>query len=103
HKKLGYKAGFSIFDAEDALGLIRDILIAEHGGDSDQASVVQNRISAWKNDMVTAEQAVAGATGPADMLCAQAYVRYQRALRAYNSFDFDDLILLPVQLLQSDP
>ncbi len=103
HKKLGYKAGFSIFDAEDALGLIRDILIAEHGGDSDQASVVQNRISAWKNDMVTAEQAVAGATGPADMLCAQAYVRYQRALRAYNAFDFDDLILLPVQLLQSDP
>jgi len=103
HQKLGYKAGFSIFDAEDAQGLIKDILIAEHGGDSDQAGTIQSRISAWKNDLVRPEQAVALAQGPADMLCAQAYVRYQRALKAYNALDFDDLILLPVELFQNHP
>jgi ATP-dependent DNA helicase Rep len=102
HRKLGFKSGFSIFDAEDARGLIKDILIAEHGGDNDQAGLIQQRISAWKNDLIDPDQAVAAAQGPADMLCAQAYVRYQRALKAYNALDFDDLILRPVELLQSD-
>lgn len=103
HRKLGYKSGFSIFDAEDTLALIRDLLIAEHGGDSDQAGAIQQRISQWKNDLVTPEKAIAAATGPADMLCSQAYVRYQRALKAYNALDFDDLILRPVELFQNDP
>jgi ATP-dependent DNA helicase Rep len=103
HRKLGFKSGFSIFDAEDTLALIRDLLIAEHGGDSDQAGVIQQRISQWKNDLTTPEQAIATATGPADMLCAQAYERYRRALKAYNALDFDDLILRPVELFQGDP
>ena len=102
HRKLGFKSGFSIFDAEDGHGLIRDLLISEHGGDSDQAGVIQQRISQWKNDLVTPEQAAAVAQGPADMLCAQAYIRYQRALKAYNAVDFDDLILRPAQLFASD-
>jgi ATP-dependent DNA helicase Rep len=100
HRRLGFKSGFSIFDAEDAQALIKDILIAEHGGDSDQASVIANRISAWKNALVSPEQAATQAQGPADMLCAQAYVRYQRALKAYNAVDFDDLILKPVELFR---
>ena len=103
HRKLGFKAGFSIFDSDDCTALIRDLLIADHGGDSDQAGVVQQRISAWKNDLVTPEQAIVAAQGPADMLCAAAYERYQRALKAYNALDFDDLILRPVELFQNDP
>jgi ATP-dependent DNA helicase Rep len=103
HQTLGYKSGFSIFDAQDALALIKDLLIQEHGGDSDQAELIQHTISNWKNDMVSPEQAIAGAEGPADMLCAQAYARYKRALKAYNALDFDDLILLPVLLFQEHP
>src|SRR5690554_5474154 len=78
HRLLGFKSGFSIFDAEDAQSLIRDLLIQQHGGDSDQAGVIQQRISAWKNDLIDPERAVEMAQGPAEMLCAQAYVRYQR-------------------------
>ncbi|MET0378683.1 MAG: DNA helicase Rep [Spongiibacteraceae bacterium] len=103
HRKLGFKAGFSIFDAEDAQALIKDLLIAEHGGDSDQAGTIAQRISHWKNALITPDEAVATAIGPADMLCAQAYVRYRRALMAYNAVDFDDLILRPVELFQSHP
>ena len=91
---LNYKSGFSIFDAQDAQALIRDLLIQEHGSDGDQADRIQQRISHWKNEFVLPEQAVAEAEGPADMLCAQAYIRYQKALKAYNALDFDDLILL---------
>ena len=84
-----------IFDAEDTRTLIRDLLIQEHGAEGDQAGIIAQRISRWKNDRVLPEQALASATTPADMLCAQAYLRYKRALQAYNALDFDDLLLLP--------
>ena len=102
-KELGLKAGFSIFDAEDTRTLIRDLLIQEHGAEGDQAGLIQQRISNWKNDRVLPEQAVATATSPADVLCAQAYLRYKRALQAYNALDFDDLILLPTVLFEHSP
>ena len=103
HQCLNYKSGFSIFDQQDAQALIKDLLIQDHGEDNGQAETIQHRISSWKNDVVSPEQAIAQADGPVDMLCAQAYLRYQRALKAYNALDFDDLILLPVQIFQQFP
>ena len=102
-KLLGLKSGFSIFDNTDTQTLIRDLLIQEHGADGDQAQTIAQRISSWKNDRILPEQAIAAATSPADMLCAQAYLRYNRALRAYNALDFDDLILLPTILFDDSP
>jgi ATP-dependent DNA helicase Rep len=102
-KALGLKSGFSIYDAEDTRTLIRDLLVQEHGADGDQAGTIAQRISHWKNDRVLPDEALAAATGPADMLCAQAYQRYNRALRAYNALDFDDLILIPTLLFEDSP
>jgi ATP-dependent DNA helicase Rep len=102
-KTLGLRNGFSIFDAEDTRTLIRDILIQEHGAEGDQAGLIQQRISNWKNDRVLPEQAIAAGGSPADVLCAQAYLRYQRALNAYNALDFDDLILKPTILFEHHP
>ena len=102
-KTLGLKNGFSIFDAEDTRTLIRDLLIQEHGAEGDQAVLIQQRISNWKSDRVIPEQALAGAKSPADILCAQAYQRYNRALKAYNALDFDDLILKPTVLFEHHP
>jgi ATP-dependent DNA helicase Rep len=109
HASLGYKSGFSIFDQQDAQALIRDILIQDNDGAesgskvNDQVDAIQHRISNWKNDMISPEQAIAQANSPADVLCAQAYLRYKRALKAYNALDFDDLILLPVLIFQQFP
>ncbi|MCB1690744.1 MAG: DNA helicase Rep [Halioglobus sp.] len=102
-KALEMKSGFSIFDAEDTRTLIRDLLIQQHGAEGDLANTIAQRISSWKNDRVLPEQALAAATGPADILCAQAYLRYKRALKAYNALDFDDLILLPTILFEHHP
>ena len=102
-RELGLKSGFSIFDGQDTQTLIRDLLIQEHGAEGDQAGNIQQRISSWKNDRILPEQAIATATSPADMLCAQAYLRYNRALRAYNALDFDDLISLPTILFEQSP
>ncbi len=102
-RELELKNGFSIFDSADSQALIKDLLIQEHGTDGDQAQHIQHRISAWKNDRVLPPAALAGVKGPADILCAQAYKRYQQALKAYNALDFDDLILLPTLLFEREP
>ncbi|HAN28368.1 MAG TPA: ATP-dependent DNA helicase Rep, partial [Haliea salexigens] len=82
-KALGMKAGFSIFDGEDSRKLIHDLLIQEHGAEGDQAGLIQQRISNWKNDRLLPEAALAQASSPADILFAQAYQRYRRALKAF--------------------
>jgi ATP-dependent DNA helicase Rep len=79
------------------------LLIQEHGGDGDQVELIQAQISNWKNELVGPEQALAYAQNPTDILCAQAYMRYQRMLKAYNAFDFDDLILTPAALFRDNP
>ncbi len=103
HKTLGYASGFSIFDSDDTQALIRDLLIQSHGSDGDQAEPILRRISAWKNDMVAPQQALADAENPVDVLHAQAFIKYQEALKAYNAVDFDDLIALPSALFSSEP
>ena len=102
HKALGYKAGFSLFDQQDATALIRDLLI-QNEGETDQAESIQHQISSWKNDMVSPAQANARAEEPIEVLSARVYEFYQRALKAYNAMDFDDLLLVPVQLFMGQP
>ena len=85
------------------LTLLKDLTHKEFEAAEDVCEPIQYQISNWKNDGLMPPQALAAATGPADMLCAQAYLRYNRALRAYNALDFDDLILLPAVLFQHQP
>jgi len=97
-KRLGYKPGFSIFDASDSATLIRELMRKDHGGDGGQDEAVQWTISNWKNDLLTPEQALAQAENEHQVAAALLYERYQRSLKAYNALDFDDLILQPVRL-----
>jgi ATP-dependent DNA helicase Rep len=101
HKALGLRSGFTIFDAEDARALVRELMQRDAGGDASLADSVQQAISTLKNDMVGAEDALALAKSPREMLIAQVYEGYERSLRAYNAVDFDDLILKPVQLFNA--
>jgi len=99
---LGYKAGFSIFDAADSASLMRELLRKE-AGDSDLEKEMQRRISSWKNAFITPEQALAGATDALGHSAALLYAAYNRHLKAFNAVDFDDLIMLPVLLFQQHP
>ncbi len=101
HATLGYKPGFSIFDAQDAATLIRELLRKEHGGEDGVADSQQWRISAWKNDLCSPERALAVAADELEAASARLYDQYQQHLRAYNAVDFDDLILLPVKLFRN--
>ncbi|MCU7806776.1 MAG: DNA helicase Rep [Candidatus Thiodiazotropha sp. (ex Semelilucina semeliformis)] len=102
-KRLGYKAGFSIFDQQDGAALLKDLLRKQNSGDESVVNTAQWQISAWKNDLITPEQALAAAENDLQTHSALLYAAYQRSLKAYNAVDFDDLILLPVNLLREHP
>ena len=96
-RALGLKAGFSIFDADDAMNLCQ-----ERAGGIDKAKLrlMQGRISLWKNAMLDAEAAACVADGELEQAAAALYADYERSLRAYQAVDFDDLIRLPVLIFE---
>ena len=97
---LGYKSNFSIFDAQDSLHLIDELL--RKGASAFAAEALRNRISDWKNELVLPLEAVKQAGTDFETAAALLYAEYQRHLKAYNALDFDDLILQPVLALQND-
>ncbi len=103
-KILGFKPGFSIFDAQDSAALIKELLRRDFGDDGGIIQQMQWQISRWKSALITPDEAPAEAGDDATLVAVAAlYERYQRALKAYNAVDFDDLILQPARLFQDHP
>ena len=98
-ERLGLKPKFSILDADDVLGVLRDA-----GGTTDAklARSWQWTISLWKNNGLTPEQAEAAAQDDDERIAARVMKLYEERLLAYSAVDFDDLISLPLKLLQTD-
>ena len=101
-RTLGLKSGFSLFDDKDSMALLKDLTAVELDGDKEQLSLLQSCISSWKNDLILPEHLQSKALSPGEVEFAEFYQRYHNNLRAYNALDFDDLILLPTLLLQSN-
>ena len=97
--RLNLKENFSILDSDDVLGVLRDA-----GGTSDPklARSWQWTISLWKNMGLNAAQAAAVAKDDNELIAARVMQRYEERLAAYQAVDFDDLIGLPLKLLQTD-
>ena len=100
HERAKLRRGFSIFDADDQLGIIKDL--APAGLKNDALYALQNLISAAKNNALTPEQAAEAAKSLREREAAGLYARYQARLTAFNAVDFDDLIRLPLMLLEAD-
>ncbi|WP_040891235.1 DNA helicase Rep [Vibrio ezurae] len=102
YKALGLKAGFSLFDDQDQLSMLKELTEDLLEGDKDLLRQLVSTISNWKNDMLTPAQARASAQGELHTLFADCFEMYQRQMVAYNALDFDDLILMPVLLLKQN-
>ena len=96
---LGLKTAFSILDSDDVLSLLRD---AGATTDAKLARQWQWTISLWKNQGLNAEGAAAVAQNDNERVAAQVMRRYEERLLAYQAVDFDDLIGLPLRLLQRE-
>ncbi len=95
---LGLKPAFSILDTDDVTSILKDA-----GGTVDAATARtwQWTISAWKSAGMNAAQALAQAEDDNARQTAVVMGRYEERLIAYQSVDFDDLISLPLKLLQN--
>jgi DNA helicase II / ATP-dependent DNA helicase PcrA len=99
----GYPTSFSIYDEADQLRVLRacfdDLQI-------DQKQVpprgVLNRISDAKNRLKTPDTVAEEAISYADERVADLYRRYQDRLKAAGAMDFDDILMVTVQILESD-
>ncbi|WP_345249855.1 UvrD-helicase domain-containing protein [Pigmentiphaga soli] len=98
-RNVGLKPQFSILAADDALGIVQDLIATTDKG---RLRAVQHTISLWKNALVEPEAAERLAATEGEREAARAYRSYNATLRAYQSVDFDDLIRLPAQLLERD-
>jgi len=98
---LSLRPGFSIFDSDDSQMLLKDFLL-QRANDNKLLDIAQQTISSWKNALVDPAQALSIAKSPGEQALAIGYQRYNEGLRAYNAVDFDDLIQLPVTLLENN-
>ena len=100
HARANLRRGFSVLDADDSQGLIKEL--APKGIKNDALWALQSLISRAKNEGLTPEQAADTSAGPREREAAQIYAAYQKRLGAFNAVDFDDLIRLPLQILEGD-
>ncbi len=93
--RLGYKKNFSIYDEGDTSGLIKKIITRTAAKDESlDPGVAKNLISKAKNSGWREPR-----PGDEQTLAAAVFARYQAELKTLNAVDFDDLLLLTVQLL----
>ncbi len=93
---VGLKQSFSILDSDDVTSILRD---AGATTDAKQARSWQWAISLWKNMGLNSDQAAAQAATDDELLTARVMKLYEERLQAYQAVDFDDLISLPLKLL----
>ncbi len=100
--RLGYKSSFTIYDEADANRLVSYVL-RDLNMDTKKLPprVVHGIISAAKNDLVDFETYAAQARTIYDRRIAEVYREYQHRLLAASAMDFDDLLLVTVNLLQA--
>ena len=98
-RKVGLKEKFSILDSDDVMGVLRD---AGSATDNKLAQQWQWTISRWKNQGLDSDAAMAVAQNADEQVAARVMKLYEERLAAYQAVDFDDLISLPLKLLQRD-
>jgi DNA helicase-2/ATP-dependent DNA helicase PcrA len=103
-KRLGFTTTFSIYDAADSQRLMA-LVCRELDLDPKRypPRSFSNQVSNLKNELIDDEDFARRASNHQEKMLAEAYTGYQRRLREANAFDFDDLIMVTVNLFQAFP
>jgi DNA helicase-2/ATP-dependent DNA helicase PcrA len=103
-EKLGYRPGFTIYDSDDQLALVKEVLWDLKMDEKETRPwSVHSFVSAAKNELMTPEYYAEQANGFFMEKVAQVYPLYQAKLRQNNAMDFDDLLFNAVRLLEEFP
>jgi ATP-dependent DNA helicase UvrD/PcrA len=105
HARLvGRTASFTIYDEDDALGVVKRVMERHRISPKDRSpQSILDSISDAKNALVTPSEYAALANDPHSKAVALVYPDLEGALRQANAATFDDLLVLPVQILAKHP
>lgn len=103
-QELGFDKNFVIFDSQDQLTLVKNILKEMNLSEKNyHPKALLASISSSKNEMVGPEEYQRTAADHWSNIVSDVYLRYQKKLRANNGMDFDDLIMMTVRLFKEIP
>ncbi|HEX3797022.1 MAG TPA: UvrD-helicase domain-containing protein, partial [Acidimicrobiales bacterium] len=103
--RLGYRSNFTVYDDTDSRRLI-EMIISELGLDtkrlpSRSVAAVIGQAKAELIDFETFREGARSGPDPFQRRIADVYTEYQQRLLAANALDFDDLLMVTANLLQS--
>ena len=102
--KLGYRSNFTIYDQADQVRVVK-LCLEELERDPKRfvPRGIHSQISNAKNLLITPDDYKARVSSFYDQTVADVYELYQGRLFASNAVDFDDLLMLTVQVLERFP
>lgn len=103
YERLGYDKNFVIMDSDDSLTVVKKI-IKDMGYDPKiyNPKAIRNKISSCKNEMISPAMYERYAVSDYEKVIQEVYQKYQDKLKRNNSVDFDDLLLLPIELFKKN-
>jgi DNA helicase II / ATP-dependent DNA helicase PcrA len=102
--RLGYRSNFTIYDQADQVRLAKQCLEElERDPKRFVPRGIHAQISMAKNQLIGPEEYNARVASFYDQTVADAYALYQRRLHSSNAVDFDDLLMLTVEVLERFP
>jgi DNA helicase-2/ATP-dependent DNA helicase PcrA len=101
---IGFKNNFAIYDEDDSFRLVKKIIKEGNWKLNEYPyASARNKISNWKNKLVSPDQVQENAADHIEEQLAEIYRAYVSSLRKCNAFDFDDLITKTVEVFTAFP
>ena len=104
YKLLGYESNFVIMDSDDSLSVVKKIIKDMNLDPKDyNPRAIRNKISSCKNELMMPKDYARFAASDYEQKVVEIYEKYNKKLKSNNSVDFDDLLILPIELFRNNP
>lgn len=101
---LGYENNFTIYDTDDSRQVMKEVIrLLELDPKVYKEKAILSRISSAKNEMTGPEEFEKNASSWIEKQYARCYYAYQKRLKENNALDFDDLLVMTVELFRREP
>lgn len=103
-EKIGYKKAFVILDEDDQLALIKRAM-KDLGVPIDQfkPQAIRGTISKAKNELTSTSAFAASIGGYYEEIVSKIYSEYQKRLKDQGALDFDDILMLTIEIFEQFP
>ena len=103
-KSAGYKSNFYIYDEDDQINVIKEIMEKFNYKDSSiLPKTVYRKIDFAKNHLIKPEEYIVNDDDKYNAIVKNIFFEYEKYLRNHNAFDFNDLLIKPINMFNENP